>query len=519
MLLETKVEERLSTDFRGLNRTLEMARPLLFVGLLVIGVIGLIVNQQFQSQKISLAWFTVSLLGLSSHFAIIILNKSDIKIRRYLAAMTSLLLCALFYQMQSAQSLYLLLLLLNILISGLQDGSQQSTEVALFSSLCFSLVIILSPTFSHFQDLLSLGLFNFSAFMTAALSGLYFEKLSFTQKAYDESLDQFLDLNSRHRILIEELPLGVLVLSQSGEVFEKNPIFEKEYENQVDLKFVYARIQQDNSDNFNYRVKKNDQIKDYIIRSRKLEFSGRLYWLVLLEDVTSARRMEEDLKQKEKLAAIGTLAAGIAHEIRNPLAGMSGSVELLSLKPNTEEDQKLFKIILREIDRLNRLISEFLDFSRPSIPVTDQVSLSQVVQSVLSSIELSKDKPEKLTIENHILHGAFILGSSDKLKQALLNILINSLQAMKDMEKPFLKVTLKNGLQSRTFELVIEDNGIGMSEATRTKMFEPFHTTKSKGTGLGLAITHKILEAHRAQLAVASEVGKGTVFSLIFPCA
>jgi two-component system sensor histidine kinase PilS (NtrC family) len=520
MLLGARLVDGLSShDFRGLNRILEMARPLLFVGLLLIGVIGLVVNQQFQSQKISLTWFSVSLLGLSFHFGFLILNQSNEKIRRFLAAATSLLLCILFYQMQSTQSLYLILLLLNILISGLQDGSQPSTEVALFSSLCFSLVIILSPTFSHFQDLLSLGLFNFSAFMTAALSGLYYEKLTYTQKAYDDSLDQFLDLNSRHRILIEELPLGVIVLNEAGDIFEKNPIFEKSYENDLDLKSLFFRIQEEKADHFTYRVKTPEQVKDYIVRSRKLEFSSRNYWMVLIEDVTQTRRMEEDLKQKEKLAAIGTLAAGIAHEIRNPLAGMSGSVELLSLKPNTEEDQKLFKIIIREIDRLNRLITEFLDFSRPFAPVTEPVSLTQSVQSVLSSIEMSKDRPEKLVLETVLLPDAMILGSADKLKQALLNIIINSLQAMKERDNPQLKVTLKKGLQARTLELNIEDNGSGMSEATRTKMFEPFHTTKPKGTGLGLAITHKILEAHRAQVAVSSELGKGTVFSLIFPCA
>ncbi|MFN9069224.1 MAG: two-component system sensor histidine kinase NtrB [Bdellovibrionales bacterium] len=518
--METKLTEGLtSADYRGLNRILETVRPLLFVGLLLIGVIGLVVNQQFQSQKISLTWFLISLLGLGLHFTFLILDLSNEKIRRFLATGTSFLLCVLFYQMQSTQSLYLILLLLNILISGLQDGSKTSTEVALFSSLCFSFVIILSPTFSHFQDLLSLGLFNFSAFMTAALSGLYFEKLSYTQKAYDESLDQFLDLNSRHRVLIEELPLGVLVMSEMGDILEKNPIFEKLYEKDLDLKYLFSRIREEKTDQFTYRVKLADQVKDYIIRSRRLEFSSRTYWMMLIEDVTQARRMEEDLKQKEKLAAIGTLAAGIAHEIRNPLAGMSGSVELLSLKPNTEEDQKLFKIILREIDRLNRLITEFLDFSRPSAPVSDKVSLTQTVQLVLSSIEMSKDKPAKLSLETQVLPEAYILGSADKLKQALLNIIINSLQAMKDVEKPSLKITLKNGLQARTWELIIEDNGMGMSETTRTKMFEPFHTTKPKGTGLGLAITHKILEAHHAQVVVSSEVGKGTVFSLIFPCA
>lgn len=502
-----------------LYRTLEAARPLLFVGLLILGLLGLVVNQQFQSQKISVSWFAISLAGLLIHFQFIMNSESTQRVRLFLSCISSLLLCILLYQMQSAQSLYLILLLVNILIAGLQDGSQQSTQVALFSSFCFSGVIILSPNFSHFQDLLALGLFNFSALMTAALSGLYFERLDVTLKAYDTAKDLFQDLSSRYQILIEELPLGILVYDEKGVVIETNSLFEKEYQHSIDKDELFITATKKEFNIFSLRAQKGSQFLEFTMRSRKLNVSNRQYWLVLVEDVTETRKLEEDLKQKEKMAAIGTLAAGIAHEIRNPLAGMSGSVELLSVKPNTEEDQKLFKIILREIDRLNRLIGEFLDYSRPNQPLTEKINLNQVVQLVLSSLESSKDRPQNLKINLELKDNFQILGSSDKLKQALLNIVINSLQAMTGVSSPELFVTLEKGTQENTVCLRIRDTGCGMSESTRVKMFEPFHTTKPKGTGLGLAITHKILESHQAQISVSSEVGQGTEFQLIFPCA
>lgn len=503
---------------RGLNSLLDSARPLVFVGLLFMGVLGLIINHQFQSQKIAVSWLLVSVLGLLAHWQWGLIRPTTVQLRLTLSCLSSLLLCWLFYQMQSAQSLYLILILTNILIAGLQDGPHQSTVTALFSSVTFSAVIILSPSFSHFQDLLSIGLFNFSALLTAALSGLYFEKLTETQAAFDRSQDLLLDLNSRHRILIEELPLGVLVFNDEGQVIEQNPLFDKKFKPVLHLPDLFAKAAGTSGRPFSLRVETAQSPMDLSFRSRILSFSNKKYWIVLVEDVTETRRLEEDLKQKEKMAAIGTLAAGIAHEIRNPLAGMSGSVELLSLKPNTEEDQKLFKIILREIDRLNRLISEFLDFSRPTQSYTDRISLNQALNSVLGLVESAKEKPEGLKVSTNFESEFLVLGSSDKLRQALLNIVINSLQAMKGVSHPELFLSVRSGPQPQSADVRIRDNGCGMNEATRVKMFEPFHTTKPKGTGLGLAITHKILEAHKVQIHVSSEVGRGTEFQMIFPC-
>ena len=219
------------------------------------------------------------------------------------------------------------------------------------------------------------------------------------------------------------------------------------------------------------------------------------------------------------MAAVGTLAAGIAHEIRNPLAGMSGSIELLAVNPNTEDDKKLFKIILKEIDRLNRLVGEFLDYSKPEKRPEEKVQLQIIIDDVVKFLETSEQKPAQLKIHKNVSPVPVIFAHSDKLRQAFLNIIINSFQAMNKKENPEIWIELKHLASMNRVELSIRDNGCGMSPETKRKMFEPFHTTKPKGTGLGLAITHKILDSHNAQVYVESEIGQGTEFKLIFPCA
>jgi two-component system sensor histidine kinase PilS (NtrC family) len=175
------------------------------------------------------------------------------------------------------------------------------------------------------------------------------------------------------------------------------------------------------------------------------------------------------------------------------------------------------KIILREIDRLNGLITEFLDYARPEKPPTNPVDLFSILSEVLDSMLVNKQVRSDVRQERDFSSGLIVLGWPDKLKQAFLNIIINSYQAMNESSQPVLR--LQSVVNEKDIQIRIRDVGCGMSEATKKKMFEPFHTTKPKGTGLGLAVTHKILEGHGVGLFVESEVGVGTEIILTFPRA
>ena len=238
--------------------------------------------------------------------------------------------------------------------------------------------------------------------------------------------------------------------------------------------------------------------------------------LFLFQDLTDLKQMEKQVRQQDKLAAVGQLAAGIAHEIRNPLASISGSIQLLVGAPENlkDEDLKLMRIVLREIDRLNELISEFLEFVRPETMGSDLVDLNGLLTEVMEMVRFNKSLPDGVNHELAHAHNGSVLGNRDKLKQAFLNIVINSYQAMSDSETKNLHVGIEN-CEDKII-VTVSDTGCGMEKKTLNRIFEPFLTTKPKGTGLGLAITHKILESHGAKVDVFSEVNQGTRFIIEF---
>lgn len=241
--------------------------------------------------------------------------------------------------------------------------------------------------------------------------------------------------------------------------------------------------------------------------------------VLLFQDVTKLLHLEERLKQNEKLAAVGQLAAGIAHEIRNPLASMSASIEMLRgslpVDGSFRENQQLMEIAIREIDRLNRLVSEFLDFVKPEKGRLSPVALRELLQEIVAGAQRSKDFKAGVTI-NEQYEEVQALGNSEKLKQVIWNLVMNAVQAMQ-----------KNGaievgcapVNNTRVKFWVQDQGQGMSEETLSHLYEPFFTTKDKGTGLGLATAYKIVEAHHGEIRVKSTVGVGTRFEIWLPRA
>lgn len=249
--------------------------------------------------------------------------------------------------------------------------------------------------------------------------------------------------------------------------------------------------------------------------------------VLLFQDVTKISHLEEKLRQHEKLAAVGQLAAGIAHEIRNPLASMSASIEMLksTLSPSNYdvENQKLMDIAIREIDRLNRLVSEFLDYVKPEKFQFEKVPLSEllgeIVMGTRQALERGTIRPAKtdqrvpkIEVVEEYSNDAIALGNSEKLRQVILNLIVNAVQAMHQAGN------VRVGCAGRDDQSVcfwIEDQGQGMSEKTLAHLYEPFFTTKDKGTGLGLATAYKIVEAHQGEINVRSRLGQGTRFEVV----
>jgi two-component system sensor histidine kinase PilS (NtrC family) len=226
------------------------------------------------------------------------------------------------------------------------------------------------------------------------------------------------------------------------------------------------------------------------------------------------RTMEGHVKRVEKMAAIGEMAAGLAHEIKNPLASLSGSIQLLKEDMRYDPDhERLMQIILREADRLSSLASNFLLYARPPAGKVEPIKLDRAVLEAAELFEKDGSNNGHITTSKKLSPDLWITMDRGHLHQILWNLLLNAAEAIEDEGQIEIEMF---PLKNKNVCVKITDNGCGISKETLTSIFDPFFTTKPSGTGLGLSIVHRILEAYDAWLSVESELNKGTTVTLNF---
>jgi two-component system sensor histidine kinase PilS (NtrC family) len=239
--------------------------------------------------------------------------------------------------------------------------------------------------------------------------------------------------------------------------------------------------------------------------------------ILSFQDLTELRRMEEVVSRSERLAAIGRLAAGVAHEIRNPLAAISGSVELLAQSPGTDADQKqLMDIVTREVTRLNSLISDLLDFARPRAPDPQLLDLSATVAEMLKVFEHDK-RLDGSRVQLKTNGAVTIEADPGQLRQVVWNLVRNACEADETNGPVDVEVGTVDADGGRWARLAVRDRGPGISEEHRSRMFEPFFSTKQGGTGLGLATVHRIVEEHRGKVMATVPSDGGARFEVLLP--
>ncbi len=242
--------------------------------------------------------------------------------------------------------------------------------------------------------------------------------------------------------------------------------------------------------------------------------------LVLLRDRTGIRRLEDDLAEAKRLAAIGSLAAGVAHEIRNPLSSLRGFAQLFANKLKGQEPLSSYACtMVQEADRLNRVVTDLLYLARPREIDPTPVDLPALGESLMGLLRFDLER-KGVTPRFEFTEKA-VCADEDALKQALLNLLVNALDALPDPEDGAPgQLTISSSPSAGPEPGVwvsVADNGQGMDEEVRQQAFEPFFTAKRQGTGLGLAIVQGIMRAHRGRALIESEPGKGTTLRLFFP--
>ncbi|KRF61023.1 PAS domain-containing sensor histidine kinase [Bacillus sp. Soil768D1] len=245
----------------------------------------------------------------------------------------------------------------------------------------------------------------------------------------------------------------------------------------------------------------------YTVEGKPFQF------LALRYDITERKRTEEMLHRQDKLAAVGQLAAGVAHEIRNPLTSMKGFTEYLQLDEKDEDRLGYLGIIMDEINRVNEIVEEFLELAKPQSLILETKNIVPIIQNVLSLTEFNAWKKNVILSFDCYHEKILIRCDENRLKQVLLNFVINGIEAMPDGGE--IKVVTE--LKEEKVHISIIDTGVGMPPDQLRRIGEPFFTTKKSGNGLGLMISFKIIESHLGRVFVESEVNKGTVFNIVLP--
>lgn len=241
--------------------------------------------------------------------------------------------------------------------------------------------------------------------------------------------------------------------------------------------------------------------------------------VAVFQDLTEANRLRERMERQERLAAIGTLSASIAHEIRNPLASIAGSVELLAGDLDLDgEHRVLLELIIKESDRLNDLITDFLDFTREQSPEPVALDPAELLREILRMIRQRPEVSDRLKLVLAAEEApAMVTADPAMLKQLCLNLLLNACDSVQWEGTLTISMVERKAEDGAFLEITFQDDGVGIPDEARKRIFEPFFTTKKGGTGLGLAIAHRIAELHGGQLELLEQMGPGCRFRFRIP--
>jgi len=508
-----------------------IVRISIFISLIIVFIITLtFVDSKIRLVPIILLVFTATLIGFLNF---LFLRLYSLRASVYIQLISDIFfVTVLVYISGGINSPFYFLYILPIFISAIFLKRRDTIITASVSFVFFGIISemmymgIIPTNIENYQNSISISIFiynltmSFIAFLSIAIiSSFYFSKMKTTDKELQLMKSNLENLVLLNHTVIDKMEHGFITSDYTGKIISSNKKARELIQfNNSDNIFKILRIKSEDmiinrltkdSSHFSIKHKLNNRTLNFSISLVSNISDFKLIIVFLISDLTDKIEIENTLKEKEHLALIGEMAAGIAHEIRNPLASISGSVQFLKNDINLKEEHRnLMDIIIKESNRLSDSIEEFLDFTKCTPLNKTKFNLSRLIDDTLTLINTNKKNIKFVKKYNNEM---IISADEKKIKQVVWNLLSNSIKAVKD--NGIIEITIIKG---KKVSLYIKDDGIGIGKAELEKIFVPFYSKFTSGIGLGMAIVKRILNEHEAKIKIISKKNLGTEIKIIF---
>ena len=466
----------------------------------------------------------------------------------------TIFITAIIYTTGGIESIFSFLYLLNIISGGIILYRYGGMIIASFSSILYGAFLDLSYyglinpigyRFPYAQEYQSSAIFymilvNAAAFyLVAFLSGFLSEQIQKSRAELKAKQKDIVDLEMLKENIIQNISSGLVALDEHSKIIvfnkgaerifniDSRDAIRKDISDIIPHIMPYLKVHSPHKfSQLSYKGKEDQQIDLLLNISPLKEYDGSNKGKILVfQDTTRIREMEQEVKRMEDMAMLGELAAGIAHEIRNPLASISGSMQVLNDSLSKEEahiNRRLIEIVLREVSRLDHLVNDFLQFARPQRIEIEEFELNQLIMDTLYLFQNSQSWSEHLDIDTKIMSPLKIKSDPHQLKQVLWNVFLNASEAMPkgglisiSAQKETDSTSSSESVES--VRIKIEDNGPGLDPKIAKDIFQPFSTTKKDGSGLGLAIVKRLVEGIGGKVSGENLAREGTTITIRLP--
>jgi len=491
---------------------------LLFVSLLILAF----VDSKIKILPIILIISSATIISLLNFY---LLKLYSIRFNVYIQLLSDIIFITIMvYLTGGITSPFYFLYILPIIISSIFLKRRDTILTASISFIFFGVISemmymgIIPSELNEYQNTISISSFiynltmSFIAFLSVSITAsFYFMKMKSTGEELQAIKDNFESLALLNHTVIGKMNHGFITADNTGKIISYNKIAQSYINfNKNDNILDILKIEKENyneKDSFEKNINNRTLNISLSLVSNISDF--KIILVFLISDLTEKRKTEKKLKEQEHLALIGEMAAGIAHEIRNPLASISGSVQFLKDNIDLQEENKnLMDIIVKESNRLSNSIEEFLDFTKSVPIVKTKFNLSTLIDETILLLENTTDNIRFIKRYNDKV---MLYADEKKIKQAFWNLISNSIKAIED--EGYIEITI---IEDKNITLIIKDNGIGINENDLKKIYTPFYSKFTSGIGLGMPIVKRIIEEHNAEINIISRKNFGTEIIITF---